>query len=116
MNISKRASFGQTFMFAANPVWVVITLLASVWVGHSVLSERIDSTLAFSISWVAISALIYVIASRYIVSILLAIYLENKVIRTFGPKTLAKGYEWLERDDGSAFSFESAAAECGEVQ
>jgi hypothetical protein len=115
MNINKRASFGQTFMFAANPVWVVITLLFSVWAGHSALSERIDSTLGFSISWVALSALIYVFASRYVVSILLAVYLENKVIRTFGPKTLAKGYEWLENDDGSEFSFESAAADCGEL-
>lgn len=115
MNISKRASFGQTFMFAANPIWVVITLLASIWAGHSVLSERVDGTVAFSISWVVVSALIYIISSRYVVSILLAIYLENKVIRTFGPKTLAKGYEWLECDDGSEFSFESAAADCGEL-
>lgn len=114
MNIEKRAAFGQTFVIADNPAWLVLSGIGACIITHKFLNIVDVSGLAFVATLILMPIVSGMLITRYIVAQLLAIHLERKIIKKFGHKTLAMGYKWLESDSKTYFSFSDAADKCGE--
>ena len=116
MTIEKRAAFGLTFMCAHYPILILLSFSLACLLAVLFISSATDlqggESIALGVPLVICG---YVLINKYVTAQLSAIYLEQKILKTYGPRTLEMAYDWLFTDGTEPFSFNKAALLCGEV-